>query len=825
MSTTQPRILDLFCCQGGAAAGYAAAGFEVVGVDISPQPRYPFVFIGADALDVLVDQSFLSSFDAIHASPPCQAYSNAQRIQQREHPDLIGPVREALQRIGLPWVIENVEGAPLRQPVMLCGAMFGLQTYRHRLFEASFPIEVPEHPEHAAPLRKMGRPRRPGEFAHYVGNFSGVQDARNDLDVPWMDRDGIRESIPPAYSRYIGEQLLESLGRQLLPKGQGFPMGNTLDMNKIRDDHQARTLRLIDAFNAERPAVSEGLHVAIAAALTELATIWREEAQRLSDLPSPKPKGWKGTMDSYRDCATRVSGIAVAMEKYGLPGDATPKGDHATDVQTSTESRALEVGAAQASGDNPDPKDPSSTAPPTTPISAGAANGATTGPVHPSELPDLAGDFLRDLGRAPNAGDWTKGIQGPVKVTHDSPSGLLIIDDLFGAHLGKLEEETLEQAAASIIKQVRTAEEIDAGQVKVLKQGTPLDTTPGEGQPTMTIQFKDDPANLMPIVIASTPDNMFALGIDPASLTVGTADAPPAWASAPPATVYELTDDPAGWLPSPDHSSVSQANLAGECQMKWWLEKRRGAGGRPSWALVGGKAFHECVRVLETYDWSNIKPVSELWNTAFAEAIEQTQRENLDWPQDTWHASNKGKEGMSWWNLDGPEMVHRYLAWRNDFRNQGWELLKTIDGRVVLELEFLMFLGGGPVKGFIDQAWYHPIKNVIVIVDLKSGSSTPADFFQQATYRHAIAPLIGVVPSYWAGAFYDARKGLLGAPVDLDVRHSRYEVELRLSGPRRIDAAGLYMPNVNTGYGGCNSCSLKRSCPVGSRIGKGEISL
>ena len=108
----KPRLLDLFCCQGGAGMGYHRAGFEVFGVDLSPQPRYPFAFIQADALSL--DAAFIRTFDAIHASPPCQRFTLAQRIQNRQHPDLIEPTRAMLTASGLPWVIENVEGAPLR---------------------------------------------------------------------------------------------------------------------------------------------------------------------------------------------------------------------------------------------------------------------------------------------------------------------------------------------------------------------------------------------------------------------------------------------------------------------------------------------------------------------------------------------------------------------------------------------------------------------------------------------------------------------------------------------------------------------------------------
>lgn len=206
----RPLALDLFCCQGGASQGLRDAGFDVVGIDIVPQPNYPFPFIRADAVTTIPRR-----FDFVWASPPCQAHTLAQRIQGNDHPDLIEPTRVMLKASGVPYVIENVVGAPLDNPIMLCGAMFGLQTYRHRLFECSFHIEQPPHPEHTAPTTKMGRPVKPGHMMHIVGNFSGVDQAREIMGAHWMNRDGLREAIPPAFAEYIGRAALAASRPQL----------------------------------------------------------------------------------------------------------------------------------------------------------------------------------------------------------------------------------------------------------------------------------------------------------------------------------------------------------------------------------------------------------------------------------------------------------------------------------------------------------------------------------------------------------------------------------------------------------------------------------
>jgi len=217
---TRPVLLDLFCGAGGAAMGYHQAGFDVVGVDIDDQPNYPFEFVQADALTFPCD-----GFDAIHASPPCQAYSRTRSIwrhQPPSQPPLIHQTRELLIQSGLPYVIENVVGAPLIQPIQLCGSSFGLDVRRHRLFECSFAtIMVPPcaHGQQA-PRRFKTHARfdkaQLSPVVHIYGHGGGEGKAidlwRQAMQVPWMQtRREIREAIPPAYTRHIGEYLTRTL--------------------------------------------------------------------------------------------------------------------------------------------------------------------------------------------------------------------------------------------------------------------------------------------------------------------------------------------------------------------------------------------------------------------------------------------------------------------------------------------------------------------------------------------------------------------------------------------------------------------------------------
>lgn len=211
----RPKLLDLFCGAGGAAMGYYRAGFEVVGVDIKPQKNYPFRFVQADAM-TLPFKMMGRWFDAIHASPPCQAYSSMKSLKNsKQHPKLVEAVRHLLNASGLPYVIENVPGAPLQNAFTLCGSMFGLRStekrylQRHRLFESNIFIMAPvcRHDGLAVGVYGHGQAGLLGQRMR----TAKAPEARILMGMDWATRDGMSQAIPPAYTEFIGKQLMDSL--------------------------------------------------------------------------------------------------------------------------------------------------------------------------------------------------------------------------------------------------------------------------------------------------------------------------------------------------------------------------------------------------------------------------------------------------------------------------------------------------------------------------------------------------------------------------------------------------------------------------------------
>ena len=202
------RALDLFCCAGGAGMGLHRAGYNVTGVDIVNQPNYPFAFVQGDALE-----ADLSGYDFVWASPPCQNHSRMSGCREGlrdKYPSLIAATRAKLKAWGGPWIIENVVGAPLENPVMLCGAMFGLATYRHRIFESNVPLTVPPHPKHETPTSKAGH-WKPGTLISVAGNCAPMTMAREAMGIDWTNRAELVEAIPPAFSEHLARQTLRVL--------------------------------------------------------------------------------------------------------------------------------------------------------------------------------------------------------------------------------------------------------------------------------------------------------------------------------------------------------------------------------------------------------------------------------------------------------------------------------------------------------------------------------------------------------------------------------------------------------------------------------------
>lgn len=227
-----PVLLDMFCGAGGAAMGYSRAGFDIVGVDIKPQKNYPFRFIQADALEYA--SLFAQRFDVIHASPPCQAYSVMKHLSNGTHPELVEQCRELMQATGLTWVMENVPGSPLIDPVVLCGSSFGLDLRRHRLFESNIDLvgKPCDHswqtPRFNSTASRNGPKNGLSSVVTVCGNRTtpfrnqksgvltivshdrqgaGISEWRRAMEIDWMTRDELSQAIPPAYTQWLGRQL------------------------------------------------------------------------------------------------------------------------------------------------------------------------------------------------------------------------------------------------------------------------------------------------------------------------------------------------------------------------------------------------------------------------------------------------------------------------------------------------------------------------------------------------------------------------------------------------------------------------------------------
>jgi len=218
----RPLLLDLFCAAGGASAGYDSAGFDIIGVDHEPQPHYPFQFVQCDVFEFLA-QGLPAGVKVIHASPPCQLFTQASHIQGAgKHVNLIPETRTWLRALGLPYVIENVPGAPLIRPDMICGRALGLGVKRHRLFECTIRLETPPCP-----------PGHPGEWYSVFGRSVrargasihdreptiGIDVGRRAMGITWMNRAELSQAVPPAYTELIGRQLMKTLSTSAAPTG------------------------------------------------------------------------------------------------------------------------------------------------------------------------------------------------------------------------------------------------------------------------------------------------------------------------------------------------------------------------------------------------------------------------------------------------------------------------------------------------------------------------------------------------------------------------------------------------------------------------------
>ncbi len=218
------KLLDLYCKQGGCSMGYHRAGFEVTGVDHDPTPKYPFTFYQADALEYLANHGH--EYDVIHASPPCQGYSRSTaqfRGAGKVYSDLMEATRDLLNASGKPWIMENVPGSPMRPDVKLNGRMFGLRVIRWRWFEVGGGLFLMNPGQNTIPKGLVkngecvsvfgkGSYRKSNSDAHPTFDQGSIKSTwRYAMGIDWMDTEGLREAIPPAYTEWIGSMIFEQV--------------------------------------------------------------------------------------------------------------------------------------------------------------------------------------------------------------------------------------------------------------------------------------------------------------------------------------------------------------------------------------------------------------------------------------------------------------------------------------------------------------------------------------------------------------------------------------------------------------------------------------
>lgn len=259
------KMIDLFCCAGGCSMGYHRAGFdEIIGVDIVPRPNYPFTFVQADAFEYMKNAD-LSDVDFIHASPPCQCYTSLKYLSgdvekwEEDHPDLVAKTRKVLEATGKPYIIENVVGAPLKNPIKLCGSQFeNLYTQRPRLFESNIPLQPKDTP--VVKHKTLGLGKGLGEDGFITVAGKRIPNGMNEVQarlyygfalggIDWMTHEELTQAIPPVYTEFLGKQVIRYI-KQHKQLDDTAPTA-TSDMEALIDRIAAM---IINKVNEERRA-------------------------------------------------------------------------------------------------------------------------------------------------------------------------------------------------------------------------------------------------------------------------------------------------------------------------------------------------------------------------------------------------------------------------------------------------------------------------------------------------------------------------------------------------------------------------------------------